>query len=129
MPARKQEHIAVDLTQALDHRVGPRRHLIRRFAAGAAMDEKVPVRTLLTDLGRAQTFVLAVIPFEQIRIELGDVLVSGERAGAGSTLQWARVDLDERQPPEPFAEPACVLFTARSQGQVGPTGMLARQTP
>src|SRR5205085_9021049 len=64
MPAREQEHIAVDRTNALDHGIRARTDLSRRFASRAAVAKQLPIGPLLTDLNAAAAFILAVVPFD-----------------------------------------------------------------
>jgi hypothetical protein len=44
-------------------------HMAGRFATRAAVAKELPPRTLLVDLGRAPSLIIAVVPFEQITID------------------------------------------------------------
>ncbi len=98
MAARKKQYIRAECAHPSHHRVSPRRHLFRRFAAGAAVTEQLPIRALGMDLGRGQTLILAVIPFDEIAIDLRDVPKSREFAGATRALQRARKHPGEIHP-------------------------------
>ena len=67
---REQHCIAVDGARPDDHPVDPCRHLLRRLSRRASVAENNPTRHHLTDLGRRQSLVFAIVPLDQI--SLGD---------------------------------------------------------
>src|SRR5689334_10317893 len=103
MAARKEQHVASDGAYALDDDVGTHADLGRCFAAGTAVHEQVPVGSLGTNLGGTESFVLSVVPLEQVRVEFGNGLEAGQFASSCRTLQGAREYLGEREVPQPVA--------------------------
>src|SRR6266576_3679176 len=70
------------------------------------------------NLRRSETFVLAVVPFDQIAINFGCGPEATDFAGASGALQRTREDLRERKSGQPFAKPAGIAFAAIS-GRLG----------
>src|SRR5271169_1935890 len=70
MPARKNQYVAFDRAHPAHDAIGPRADLAWRLSSGAAVTEELPVRALRMDLSRAAALILAVIPFDQIGIDL-----------------------------------------------------------
>src|SRR6266571_2188565 len=127
--AREEQHVSLDRARTADDPVGSRAHLGGRFPAGAAVAEEVPARALRVDLGGAHALVVAVIPFEQVTIDLGRGSEAGQFAGPGRALQGAREHLGERVPLQPLPECLRVALAALGQGEIGEAGVLARQAP
>src|SRR5271166_4655615 len=73
MSARKQEHISIHCTHPIYDAVRTGADLIGRLTSGAAIPKQFPVGPLGMDVSAGETFVLAVIPFEKIMIDLCDV--------------------------------------------------------
>src|SRR5438105_14067668 len=63
MPARKNQHIALDCAHPTHNMIGPRANMIRQFSTGTAIAKQLPVGTVLMDLDRSETFVISVVPF------------------------------------------------------------------
>src|SRR6516164_1675544 len=129
MPARKNQHVAFDRTHPAHDAVGPRANLARRLSSGTAVTEELPVRTLHTGFSRAAAFILAIVPLDQVGIDLGYTAKSGQLAGASRALQGTGEDLGKSQSTQPLAEGAGITFAAFGQGQVGPAGVLPGQAP
>src|SRR5437867_10190212 len=84
---------------------------------------------LRMNLDRAETFVLAEVPFDQIPIHFGCGAEAGQFAGASGTLQGTRENLCKCHSGQSFPKPSGVAFATLSQRQIGQSGMLARQAP
>jgi len=56
--------------------------LLRRFASGAAVAEQVPSRALRADFGTPATFIFAIVPLDEVRLDLGD------RANPANSQVW-----------------------------------------
>ena len=70
MPARKQQNVAGDVANALDDAVGPDANLIRCFSSRTTVPKQVPIGALLVNLLCTTSFILTVIPFQQITVSL-----------------------------------------------------------
>ena len=81
------------------------------------------------NLHRSETFVLAVVPFDQIAINFGRGSETSKFAGASGALQGTGEDLCERQSGQPFAQPPGIAFATLGQRHIGKPRMLARETP
>src|SRR5580692_9860683 len=81
------------------------------------------------DLLRAQAFVFAVVPFEQIAIDFSARAEACQLASAHRTLQRAGEDSIETQTLQPIAQPASVALAAVGQRQIGKASVLSRDTP
>jgi hypothetical protein len=103
--------------------------LLRRFASGAAIAEQVPVEAFRADFGTAATFIFAVVPLDQVRVDLGHGAKPRQFACPACALQWTGEHVCESQPLEMFAEsPSCALAMF-GEWEVDKPGMLPRQSP
>src|SRR5437667_5908934 len=84
---------------------------------------------LRMDFDRSETFVLAVVPFDQIPIHFGCGAKAGQFAGASRSLQGTRENLCKYHSGQPLPKPLGVAFSTLSQRQIGQSRMLARQAP
>ena len=98
MPAGEKQDVALYGTGPIYNSVGAGTDLLRRFASGAAIAEQVPAWTLGADIGAAASFILAIIPLDQIGIDFGHAAKSGQFASPARALQWTRKYLCESQP-------------------------------
>src|SRR5271165_811201 len=85
MPVRKNQHVAFDRAHPAHDAIGASADLFRRFSSGAAVAELLPVRALRTNLGRTAALVLAVVPFDKVRVDFG----GGPKAGQFASLERA----------------------------------------
>src|SRR5262245_61788378 len=65
---REQDHIPLHSTDLRNDAIDPASNLFRAFTARAAIGENQPTGACAVDLLGSQSFVLAVIPFDQIAI-------------------------------------------------------------
>src|SRR5208282_2480355 len=129
MPARKNQHVAFDRAHPAHDAIGPRADLARRLSSGTAVTEELPVRALGMDLSRAAALILAVIPFDQVGIDLSRVAKARQLTGPHRALQGAGEDLGKSQSAQPLTEGAGIAFAAFGQGKVGPAGVLPGEAP
>jgi hypothetical protein len=129
MPTRKNQHIALDRAHPTHNVIGPRANMIRQFSTGTAIAEQLPVGTLLVDLDRSATFVIPVVPFDQIGVQFSYGSEAGQFARASSPLQGTRKDLRKGESYQPFAKTAGVLFATLRQRQIGKSRMLPGAAP
>src|SRR6266404_6728648 len=129
MGARKHQDVTLDGPYTIDDTVGARAHLVRGLASGTAVAEQIPIRALLQDLDSAAAFILAIVPFDQIRIGFGLLADTSQLASPDGALQRAGEDLCKAQPAQPRPERPGIGFAALGQRQIGSPGMLTRQAP
>ena len=89
---REKGDVAIGQKCAIDHRAGPRRHLVDRLPPGEARDPEIPARSLFTYVRCRAPFVVTVIPFEQVGLPVRDVSVSGEAASLKGALEGTGQD-------------------------------------
>ena len=86
------ERVAGDGFCPLDHPVGPAAHLGCRLPFGDAVAPEVPAGAGLLDLGRREALVGAVIPFQEVGVDLtvetgqGSECLARPEEGAGEDL-------------------------------------------
>ena len=129
VPVCEQGDVAAGGACPGDHLVHSRTHLLRRLATRASIPEDQPVRRPLRDLPGREPLVLAVVPFQEIRIDGGRLAEPCKFTGLSCPLQ--RTDQNERKcllgkrGPHPFGLPAPVL----GQGDIRRAGVLTAQAP
>src|SRR5229473_125231 len=129
VPARKNQNVAFDRAHTINHAISPRSNLGGRFTSGTAVAEQLPVRALGVDLRSASTLVFAVVPFEQVAINIGLGAEASQFACAGCTPQRTGKYPGETPSPELFPKLVGVALAAVGQRQIGQSGVLARETP
>jgi hypothetical protein len=87
MAAGKHDRLVIRCAKAPDDAIGAGADLGRLLAVRAPVAEQEPAGSLAEDFAGLAPLVVAVVPFEQVRIGLGGVAESGECAGAGCTLK------------------------------------------
>src|SRR5437764_1359532 len=129
MPVGEDQHVAGNATDLGDDVVGSAADIGRGLAAGTAIPPERPVRMDRLDFFRGETFVAAVIPFDQVRHHPGLLRIARQAAGLERALEWARQD--ERKCPgtKPRAECRGLPTPLLGQGKVGRTGVPATETP
>jgi hypothetical protein len=128
-PLEKRSTSPATARGTLHHAIRTLTYLRRRFATGAAVSEQLPVWTFSQDLGRAQPLIFAIVPFHKIGIGFRNGCEPRQFAGSHRTLQRAGKYLCDLQAFQPFPKAPRMAFTVRGQGQVGKTGVLARNGP
>ena len=101
------------------------RRPVGAFAIGTTVPKDIPTRPVLSDVPREPAFIVAVVPFRQVRFNLRRYPQSGQLASPSSPLQRAGEDAGKLDVSEPRNEGARFILTVRGQGKVRPTGVLA----
>src|SRR5207245_6639331 len=89
VPAGEERGVAFDGARPAHRPVGPRPDLVGRLPSRAAVAEQLPVRTLAVDVGAGATFIRAVVPFDEIRLDFRHGAETGQLTRADRPLQWA----------------------------------------
>jgi hypothetical protein len=96
-----------------DHPVHTGTHLFRRLTARASIPEGQRVRRNLVDLVRRQSFVLAVVPLDQVGVDHCLIAEAGQLAGLSCSLHRAAQNEPKRIPgeyrPHPLCKPTAVV--------------------
>src|SRR6266850_6365750 len=129
MPAGEKQHVTFDRAGAFQHTICPRTDLVRRLPSGAAIPKQLPVRALPVDVSSKATFILAIVPFEQVSVDFSHSSKASQLAGSGGTLQRAGKHPGERHSTQPFLEPARIALTPFCERQVSKSRVLARESP
>src|SRR6185369_13251018 len=89
MAAGKKADVAVAGPQASNDPIGPGADCLWRFAPRTTIAENLPAGPLHADLGGGEAFVVAVIPFHQVRNDLGQFAEAGQFAGPARPFKRA----------------------------------------
>src|SRR5213079_122975 len=129
MPARKNQHVAFDGPDATENTIGASANLFRRFSVGTTVAKQLPVGSLRVNLDGSKTFIIAVVPFDQIGIDLGCRAEARWFTRSNGALQRTGEHFGENQSSQALPQPLGVEFAATGQRQIGKPRMLARDAP
>src|ERR1035438_6856995 len=121
--------MAADLYRALDDATGARGHLLDGLAMRHRRRPDGPARHALLDLRAGTPFVSAVVPFAQIRLDLGHAAIARQLAGFVRALQRAGQHQGEGPPREVASEFLRFPHPGRGEREVRASGVLPRQAP
>src|SRR5207253_8764849 len=94
-----------------------------------AVAEQLPFWALVMNLRRSKSFIVAVVPFDQIAIDFGGGREASQFTSASDALQWTSEDLRESQSGQPRSKVTCVALASLGQRQVSKTSVLAATAP
>jgi hypothetical protein len=77
------------------------------------------------DVRGTATLIFAVVPFEQVPIDLSYRPKASELTSPGGALQWAGKHPNERQTAETLLKPARIVFPTVCERQIGKSCVLA----
>jgi hypothetical protein len=115
MSTGEQQNIPWFGSHFFNDSIGSIRDLLWRFTTRAAVTEDLPSRAFCPDLDGSATFVLAIVPFDEIAINLSDGSEACDLTGAAGALQWTGKDPGDGQFPKAPSKPASVVFTTRCE--------------
>ena len=118
MAAGKHDRRVIGCAKAGDDAVGARAHIGWLLAVRAPVAKQEPARALAKDFAALAPLVVAVVPFEQIRIKLGGVAEPSECAGASRTLKGTGENPIKLQSLKALVEPSCFAFALFGEGAV-----------
>ena len=81
------------------------------------------------NLRRSKSFIVAVVPFDQIAIDFGGGREASQFTSASGALQWTSEDLRESQSGQPRSKVTCVALASLGQRQFSKTSVLAAKAP
>src|SRR5437660_9718597 len=115
MSAEKNYHIPFDRAYPTDNTIGSRTDLLWRFPVGATVAKQLPAGPLRTNLRRSKTFVIAIVPFDQIAIALCYCAESGQFTGPNGALQRTRENPGENRSRQPLPKSERIAIAAFRQ--------------
>jgi hypothetical protein len=89
MPAGEEQDVALDRADLAQDTIGSRTDLSWRFTPWATITKELPLGTLGVDFIGAPALIITVVPFEQVRFNLGNLSKTSQLASPGYTLQGA----------------------------------------
>src|SRR5450830_1451897 len=88
----KERHFPVDILQARNDQVGTRADILRCFTTWAAIFPCVPIGMQFANIGAAQVLIVSIVPFRQVRFDLGlympGIAKSCQLAGLACAQEW-----------------------------------------
>ena len=126
MSAREEQYVSANGLHSGNNPVRTGSDLFWAFTARAAVAEQVPVRAFRADICTPASFVLAVIPLDQIGVDLRHRAIPCKFASVLRTLQRACKHPRETQPAQALAEPPGSLLAPFRQGKVSEPSVLPR---
>lgn len=129
MAMREQSDAAALRTKTLEQAIGATADVSGRLAMRAAVAKDVPARPLLLDLGRAQSFVIAIVPFGEVRFDRRGATEPGKGAGSLRAQAWAGEDSRERDAGQERLQRLSLRLAVRGERDFGAAGVLARERP
>ena len=103
--------------------------ICRGDSPGTTIAEQLPIGALFENVGGGSAFVLAVVPFDELRNHFGHSAEASQLAGSQRALQRAGKHLRENQFFESIAQTAGIALAILGQRQIGQSGMLATDAP
>ena len=98
MSTGEKQDVALYCAGPVYNSIGASADLPRRFSSGAAVAKQIPAWAFGADLGATASFILAIIPLDEIGVDLCDCAKSGQFTSPVRPLQWACEHLFESQP-------------------------------
>ena len=120
---------AFGLQRPTDDAPGSFRHLFHGLAVDNAVAPEVPTGAVLLDLGGGATFIVAVVPFAEIRIRLGHVEISSIPAGFAGSPEGAGQYQGEPAPVEITPNGLGAGNAVSRKWDIGATGVGAGKAP
>lgn len=129
MPAGKNQNIPGYCAHPAQYTISPSCDLLWRFAAGTAIAEQLPVRPFLQDVNRQAAFVLTVVPFDEIAIDLSHRSEAGQLTSPPGAIQGTGEYLRECQSTKTIPQPLRIALAPLSEWQIGAACVLAGNRP
>src|ERR1700722_18933299 len=129
MPAGKHDRLIIRRAQAANDAIGAGADLGWLLTVRAPVAEQEPAGSVGEDFAALAPLVVAVIPFEQVRIKLGGIAEPSERASASRTLKGTGENPIKLESLEALVEPSGFAFALFGEGNVGTPRMLAACAP
>src|SRR4026207_2130198 len=130
VPVSEESRIALQCAYSCDHTIGTDADLLWSLSArAAAIVEDCPTWAMNKNLLGGQSFVVPVVPFHQIRIDLGARAQTRQFAGLPRPSQRARQPRLEFSRARFLPQQPRLLATVLGQRDVRHAGVLTAETP
>ena len=129
MPAGKHDRLIIRRAQAANDAIGAGADLGWLLTVRAPVAEQKPAGSVGEDFAALAPLVVAVVPFEQVRIKLGGVAKPSQRAGASRTLKGTGENPIKLEPLKALVEPSGFAFALFRQRNIRASGMLTACAP
>src|ERR1700722_13302615 len=129
MAAGKHDRRVIGCAKAGDDTIGASAHIGWLLAVRAPVAKQEPARAVGQDFAALAPFVVAVVPFKQVRIDLGGVPKPSECASARRTLKRACENPVKTNALEALAEASRFAFALFGERNISAPGMLAACAP
>src|SRR5439155_24249219 len=126
---REQQGVSFAVSHRAYDPVGARADLVWRLAPRAAVAKQPPVRALGVDVGAGATFIRAVVPPDEIGLDLRRGAEASQLARPDRPLQGTGEHRGEGQSLQPLSEPESLGFAVPGQWHVGQARVLTRDGP
>src|SRR2546425_6261126 len=121
--------VSFDVSHPAYDPVGARADLVWRLSSRAAVAKQPPVRALGVDVGAGATFIRAVVPLDEIALDLRRGAEASQLARPDRPLQGTGEHRGEGQSLQPLSEPESLGFAVPGQWHVGQARVLTRDGP
>src|ERR1700733_8508389 len=125
MAAGKHDHLVIRCARADKAPIGEGADRGWLLTVRAPVAEQEPAGSVGEDFAALAPLVVAVVPFEQIRIKLGGVAEPSECAGASRTLKGTGENPIKLESLKALVEPSCFAFALFGEGNVRTPRMLS----
>lgn len=129
MTMRKKRDVARKGTQAGDQSVCAGGKLIGRFAIGGSVFEYRPPRLFAKDVFGELAFMVTVVPFGKVGLDLGDRRQGYQRAGLPCTFEWAGEHLTKWDLPQICSQVLSFIPTVFRQWNICDSCVLTADGP
>src|SRR6266567_3146531 len=103
MSARENQNVPLDHADLAQHAIGPRTNPTRVFTVRATITKQLPVRSFRQNLSAATALIISVVPFDQVRFNLGNLSETSQFTSPGCSLQRTGEHLAEGETPKPLS--------------------------
>jgi len=124
---REKCNLSVQHPKPSDQSVGAIGNLAGCFTPGATITKDIPIRPVFADVGRAASFVIAIIPLCQIRFDFNTLSRCNQSARSLGSLTRATEDVGELGAPQSFPELPGLLFAMLGQRNICSASVLVGQ--
>jgi hypothetical protein len=125
----KECNLSIQPPKPSDKAVGTVGNLGGRFTPRATIPKDIPIGPLLADVWSATSFVIAIIPFSQIRFNFKSSIRRNQSACPLRSLTRATEDADESDVLQPFSKLKGFLLAMFGQRNICSTSVLVAQRP